>query len=234
MKWIKENWLLLILLFVVGIFIFDRLGKDSEFRKGLRESDARIQELDKDNAEKEKTAKEAIEAATELEGIVAEKEQIIEARNQRIYALMKKEEEVPVEVEALEGPDVVRRTIEHLGLNEVKLEGDRVVFTLAAAKRNLVLQDQGQLIRMQRDELIVNMAESQKALQTQKVVTFNLWRATLAQQWQISNWQDKYEEKDGQFKGAMKDRKKRWLKGLFQGALVGAGITIIILLFRGK
>lgn len=234
MKWIKENWLLLILLFVVGIFVFDRLGKDSEFRKGLRESDARIQELDKDNAEKEKTAKEAIEAATELEGIVEEKERIIEARNQRIFALMKKEDEVPAEVEALEGPDVVRRTIEHLGLNEVKLEGDRVVFTLAAAKRNLVLQDQGQLIRMQRDELIVNMAESQKALQTQKVVTFNLWRATLAQQWQISNWQEKYEEKDGQFKGAMKDRKKRWLDGLWKGFVAGVIISFTLRMLLKK
>lgn len=231
MKWLKENLLkILILTFivVVAIFVADRFFKDSGFRKDIRESDKRIQKLDKENAKERRTAKESIEAAKKLEGIVEKKERIIKARNQRIYALMKKEEKVPAEVEALEAPDVVRRTIEYLGLDEVKLEGDRVVFTLAAAKRNLILQDQGQLIRMQRDELIVNLAESQGALQIQKVASFNLWRATLAQQWQISNWREKYEEKDGQFNRAKKEKKKSWFDGLWKGFVAGVIVTFTL------
>ncbi|MCK4759328.1 MAG: hypothetical protein KAT69_04735, partial [Candidatus Aminicenantes bacterium] len=158
MKWIKDNWLLLILLFVVGIFIIDRFSKDSGFRKDIRESDKRIQELDKNNREMEKVKLEAIKMAEKAEAKVAEKEEIIEK-------LRKKEEKVEEEVQALPPVEIVLLTAEILGCPDgVWIQGEDVVFTLECAKKNLTMLKRLPFVEQQRDEAL-------GALQFQKMAT---------------------------------------------------------------
>lgn len=231
MKWFKENLLkILILTFIVLVIVFvaDHFFKDSTLKKDLRESDDRIRVLDKDNAEKEKVKLESMATAKKLEALVEEKEKTIAARDVRIQELQEKEAAVPEEVEALEPPSVVLRTIEHLGLDEVRLEGEEIVFSLAAGKRNLIFLDQGTYIRLQNFELSANLADSQAALHLQKMATWHLYRVAWAQFWQILNWKGKYKEKDGQFNDAMTDRKKRWLDGLWKGFVAGVIVTVIL------
>jgi len=212
MKWIRDNWLLLILLFVVGIFIVDRLSKDSDFNEKIRKSDERIQELDKDNAEKDKVILETAKMAVLAEAKVAEKEKIIEE-------LMQEEEKVEEEVQALPSIEVVLLTAEILGCPDgVWIQGEDVVFTLECAKKNLTMLRRLPFVEQQRDEAL-------GALQFQKVATFNVWRLSWAQSWQISNWKGKYKEKDEQFSLAKKDRKKRWLDGLWKGFVAGVIVT---------
>lgn len=221
MKWIKDNFLLLILIFVVGIFVIDRLSKDSGFRKDLRESDARIQELDKDNAEKDKVILETAKMAVRAEAKVAEKEKIIEE-------LMQEEEKVEEEVQALPSVEVVLLTAEILGCPDgVWIQGEDVVFTLECAKKNLTKLKRLPFVEQQRDEAL-------GALQFQKVATFNVWRLSWAQNWQISNWKGKYKEKDKQFSLAMKDRKKRWFDGLWKGFVAGVIISFTLRMLLKK
>lgn len=224
MKWLKDNLLkLLILIFIVVVVIFvaDRFFKDSGLRKDLRESDERIQELDKDNREKDKTILESAKMARKAEAKVAEKEKIIEE-------LMQKEEKVEEEVQAMPSIEVVLLTAEILGSPDgVRLQDNEVVFTLECAKKNLTILKRFPLVEQQRDEAL-------GALQFQKMATFNVWRITLAQSWQISNWKEKYKEKDGQFSLAMKDRKKRWLDGLWKGFVAGVIVTVTLKLLLKK
>jgi hypothetical protein len=237
MKWFKENLLkILILTFIVlvVVFVLDRFFKDSTLKEDLRESDDRIAELDKDNAEKEKIVEDSMAIVKKLEKRVAEKESMIALRDIEISRLHKEEAAVPEEVEALEAPSVVLRTIKHLGLDEVRLEGEEVVFTLAAGKRNLVLLDQAVIVRQREIKLSESLADSQGALHLQKVATWHLYRVAWAQFWQILNWKGKYKEKDGQFDKAMKDRKKRWLDGLWKGFVVGVIVTVILTVLRGS
>ena len=221
MKWIKDNWLLIILLFVIGIFVFDRLSKDSGFRKDIRKSDERIQELDKDNREKDKTILESAKMAEKAEAKVAEKEEIIEK-------LRKKEEKVEEEVQALPSIEVVLLTAEILGCPDgVWLQGEEVVFTLECAKKSLTMLKRLPFVEQERDEAL-------GALQFQKVATFNVWRLSWAQQWQISNWKEKYKEKDKQFTLVKKDRTKRWFDGLWKGFVAGVIVTFTLRMLLKK
>lgn len=215
MKWIKENWLLLIFLLVVGIFAVDRLSKDSSLGKYLRKSDERIQELDKDNREKDKTILESAKMAVRAEAKVAEKEKIIEE-------LMKKEEKVEEEVQALPSIEVVLMTAEILGCPDgVWIQGEEVVFTLECAKKSLTMLKRLPIVEQERDEAL-------GALQFQKMATFNVWRLSWAQSWQISNWKGKYEEKDKQFNRVKKERRKSWFDGLWKGFVAGVIITVTL------
>jgi len=229
-EWIKKNLLkILVLTFIVLVVVFvaDRFFKDSTLKKDNRESNDRIKILDKDNAKKDRIILDSAAAVKKLEALVEEKDKIIATRNETIEDLQEKEAVIPEEVEALEPPSVVLRTIEHLGLDEVRLEDEEIVFSLAAGKRNLILLDQGANIRLQNFELSANFADSQAALHLQKMATWHLYRVAWAQFWQILNWKGKYKEKEGQFDGAMKDRRKRWLDGLWKGFVVGVIVTFI-------
>jgi|GEM_PF-3765432 len=215
MKFLRDNWLLIILLFFIGIFVFDRLSKDSDFRKDIRESDKRIQELDKDNAKKDKVILETAKMAVKAEAKVAEKEEIIEE-------LMQEEEKVEEEVQVLPSIEVVLLTAEILGCPDgVWIQNEEVVFTLECAKKNLMMLKRLPFVEDQRDEAL-------GALQFQKMATFNVWRLSWAQSWQISNWKEKYKEKDEQFSLATKERKKSWFDGLWKGFVAGVIITVTL------
>lgn len=233
-KWLKKNWLIVSLLIVVLIFFIDDCSDDVGYRKFIRDGDKEIQKLMDDNRDQDKVIADSIEMADKAEAAVAEREATIAARDVRIRELQKKEAEVPEKVEAMDPPSVVLRTIEILGLDEIELRNDKVVFTLACAKRNLIFLDRGELIRQQRDDLSTSLTESQEALSFQKVATFYYYRIAWAQSIQRANWKAAYNKKDEQFKRADKERKRARFKGYFKGFMVGVIVTIVIIVLRGR
>lgn len=234
MKWLKENWLIVLLLFVVLIFFLDDCSDDSGYKRDIRESDKKIEGLMDDNKEKDKVIDDSIKMAEKAEAVVAKKEKMIVARDVRIRDLQKKEAEIPAKVEAMEPPSVVLRTIEILGCAEIELKNDQVVFTLACAKKNLIFLDRADFIRQQRDDLSDSLIDCQEALTFQKIATFNVYRAAWGLSWKASNWKEAYGEKDEQFKKADKERKKARRKGLVKGVIVGVIITVIVIILRGR
>ena len=234
LKWLKENGLIVLLLFVVLIFFLDDCSDDSGFNKFIQEKDDEIQILMDDNKDKDKVILDGQKMAEKAEKVVAEKEKMIAAQDVRIRDLQKKEAEIPAKVEAMEPPSVVLRTIEILGCVEIELKNDQVVFTLACAKKNLIFLDQADVIRGQRDMLSDSLIDCQEALTFQKIATFNVWRIAWAQAIQKSNLQSMYDKKDEQFKRADKERKRVRFKAYFKGFIIGAILTVIIIILRGR
>lgn len=234
LKWLKENLLIVLLLFVVFIFVLDDCSDDSGYKKDIKASDKKIQGLMDDNKEKDKVITDAIKMAEKAEAVVAKKEKMIAARDVQIKELQKKEAEIPAIVEAMEPPSVVLRTIELLDCAEIELKDDQVIFTLACAKKNLIFLDQTDAIRGQRDMLSDSLIDCQEALTFQKIATFNVYRIAWALSWKVSNWKEAYNEKDKQFQQADKERKRARRKDLVKGVIVGAVLTVIIVILRGR
>lgn len=238
MKWLKENLLkILIFIFIalVVIFVLDRFFKDESFEEKLKKSDEKIAELDKHNAELDQVILDSKEMAEKVEAIVAEKEELIRLKDLEIEGLQKEEALVEEAIEDLTDLEVVVDITRILELpGEVELRNQEVVFTLSAANKTLVIFRKQPLIIQQRDKALEAKGIAREALRLQKVATWNVYRIAWAQTWQISNWVGKYKEKVGQFKGAMKQKRKAWLDGVWKGFVVGVIVTIIFSVLRGR
>jgi len=90
------------------------------------------------------------------------------------------------------------------------------------------------LVKEERDLLQLSLTDSLEALTFQRMATFNIYRIAWAQGSQVLNYREIIKEKDFQFSLCEKQRKKSFFRGFWKGALVGAGITVVIFFLRGK
>lgn len=230
MKWIKNNWLLLILIVLVIILIFSKSCNESAYREDITELDDEITELKSKNLKLEDQVLKEKTSAEIAQKVVAEKEIIIIEAKLRIKSLEKEEIEIVTVVTELLPSALVEETREILECAEVTLRDDGVLFSIECARRNLINNKQFSLVRKQLDETVFALSQSEEATQFQKMATWYVYRIAWAQASQILNYKEIGKKQDIKFTKSERQRKKSFLSGFMKGLVIGSCVTITIVL----
>lgn len=235
MKWIKENWMLCILIFIViwlVIFAFKSCGISKADKAALKESSKEIADLKAQNSEKDEEISKALEMVKKADKVVKLKEEELRQKESRIRKLMAEEREVVIGLTELPPSEVVQKTIEILKVatEEVTLTDQGILFTEDAGRKNLeaLITGEFSFAAKQRDEFSLALDDCKEALQFEKIAALNLTEAALKQAEQIQNLNLILGEKDNQIRIY---KKKRMVGNFFKGAVFGIVATITVVIF---
>lgn len=234
MKWIKENWMTCILIFIViwlVIFALKSCGLSKADKAAIKESSAEIADLKAQNEEKDKEISRALEMVKKADKIVRLKEEELQKSERRIKDLMAEEREVIIGLTELPPSEVVQKTIEILKVatEEVTLTDQGILFTEDAGRKNLeaLITGEFSFAAKQRDEFSLALSECKEALQFEKIANVNLTSAALSQAEKIQNLNLMLGEKDKQIRIY---KKKRMLGNFAKGAVFGIIVTITVVI----
>ena len=234
MKFIKKNWLLLVLGLLVIVLLCERGCKKSTYKEDIKASDKKIESLEADNRELEDVVKTATENARVLEERVAEKEAAIAESEIVIKRLKKERIEVSIGVMELPPSELVEETREILGCAEIELREDGILYSIECAQKSLIIIKKFSLIKEELDETYFALSESQEATRRQKIATWSVYRIAWAQGSQIIGYRSIVKEKDYQFSLCQKKKKGAWWDGLWKGFVIGVIVTATAKLIFGK
>ena len=226
LHWVKKNWLILALVLLVVILLLDKSCDETRYRKNIAKLDDEIAGLETENLKLDGEIQEGIREAKAAEKRVAEAEANIERSQLIIADLQRRRAEVIGRVTTLPPSELVKEVQKILNCAQVQLTAEGVLFSVKCTRTVLVVAREFSLMKKELGETRFSLAESQEALQFQKIATWNVYRIAWAQGSQIINYRTIVEAQDKKFVLCEKQRKKSFWSGLKIGLTVGAGITV--------
>jgi len=237
MKWLKDNWTLLVLI-ALGVFllIFFMRGCQSNeaYKQRIRSQDEDIKianaaiEMYKGDAEK------SLKRAMEWERRAGKYEALIDELMAENAALEKQQEALEGKIEAMTPDKVVLETRDILGTKEVELEEIGVVFSLVAARKNLTMLESFSLCRQGVKKLAEAVEESRKEIGNLNNAISEYKTTVIEQQGALSAWENKERDWNRKFDLCQSQRQANWWKGLGTGAAIGAGAVLLLRLLLVK
>ena len=230
-KWIKKNWLRLIVgAVIVGFFFYlisvVRSCDDAAFNEDIKVLDEEISGLKKKNVTLEDEAKVYVAEAEAYKKVVAEKEANIEKSRLRILELQKRRETIVAEVADLPPSRLVEEFQEILACAQVTLKSDGILFSVECSRKVLAMLKDFSLIKEELDETRFSLSESLEATQFQKMVSWKLYGALWKLGDVVLNLKVIVKSTEKKFTRSERQRKKGFLKGVLIGVAIGGGITI--------
>ncbi len=236
-KWIKKNWLFL-LLWMVGsmLIITNVIGyfEERNYQKEIKGLNQDIKVLESANDFKERENKDLRKSimATEEENAIIRTE--LQGKNRRIREIMGERNEWRDRVRNMPASVVVIETRQALQTEEIWEREDGVLFSLSAARTNLNVLGQFSLLEEERKTLTeayeLSRQENTKLRQIikfERTISANLTEQRANDQLIIGNWRDKFDLSEGM-------RKKARAKGRKEGTIIGGAIVTILWIFLGK
>lgn len=230
-KWIKKNWLRLIIgAVIIGFFFYVlsviRSCDDQAAKEKIEALDEEISGLKQKNVKLEEEAVDYVKDAEIWKERVVEKEASIEASRLRILELQKKREAVVAEVADLPPSQLVERTREILDCAQVELRADGILFSLECSRKVLAMIAQFSLIKEEINQTGFSLSEYGEALHFQKMVSWNLFGALWKLGGVVLNLKVIVKKQDIKYETSEKRRRKSFLKGVLIGITIGGGITV--------
>jgi len=230
-KWLKKNWLLLVVgAVIIGFFFFVlsmvRSCDDAGFYEDIAVLDEEISGLEKKNVKLEDEAKVYIADAEAYKKVVAEKEANIEKSRLRSLELQKRRETVVAEVADLPPSRLVEEFQEILDCAQVTLKSDGILFSVECSRKVLAMLKDFSLIKEELDETRFSLSESLEATQFQKMVSWKLYGALWNLGNMVLNLKVIVKRQDTKFNLSEQHRKKSFWKGLLIGVAIGGGVTV--------
>lgn len=234
-KWIKKNWLRLIVgAVIIGFFFYVlsvvRSCDDAAYNEDIKVLDEEISGLKEDNVKLEDEAKVYIADAEAYKKVVAEKEANIEQSRLRILELQKKRETVVAEVAQLPPSRLVEEIQEILDCVQVTLKSEGILFSVECSRKVLAMLKDFSLIKEELDETRFSLSESLEATQFQKMVSWKLYGALWKLGGVILNLKVIVKSTEKKFTRSEQQRKKSFWRGLVIGVAIGGGITVTLVI----
>lgn len=236
MKWLKENWLKLIIVIsiIFGLILLDRACRDDKSQEKIQLKDKEIQDLQDQNEDLEDGIYEAVENAKAAEKVVAEKEAWMAKSALVIEELIRKRIEVVRIVAELPPPRLVEDLREILNCAQIELKDNGILFSIECSRTVLIMISQFSLIKEELKETQFSLSESQEATQFQKMATWYFLGASWRLGTQVLNYKIIVKKQDEKFSLLKKQKKRSWLDGAWKGFLAGVAVIVIISLARGR
>jgi len=230
-KWLKKNWLRLIVGAVIVGFFFSVLSSirscdDAAYKKDIAALDDEIADLKGKNVVLEE---EAITYVTDAEANqirVEELKAVVADSKLKIEELERQELEIEVEVMELPALRIVEETKENLGCSEILLNEEGVLFSVECARLGLLKLKRFSLVEKKYDEAIFALSQSEEALHFSERRSWNLYGALWKLGDVVLNLRVIVKKQDIKFMKSEKQRKKGFLKGVLIGVAIGGGITV--------
>ncbi len=226
---LKKNWLPLVLAILVVVFAWGvRTCGEAKYKKDIKELDEEIFGLKKDNVKLEDEAVDYVAEAEVYKKAVAKKEANIEKSRLIILELRKKRETIVAEVMELPPSRLVEEFREILDCVQVELEEDGILFSIGCSQKALAMIAQFSLIKEEIEQTGFSLSEYGGALQSQKMVSWNLYGALWKLGGVVLNLRIIVKKQDIKFAKSEKQKRKSWWNGLKIGLAIGGGLTITI------
>lgn len=230
MKWIKKNWIPIAFAILIIILLVDKSCDDSAFKKNIAVLDKDVTELEGKNVILEEEVVEYVLGAIADQEIVAKLKTAIDESKLRIEELEKEESEIIEKIMELSPSKLVEDTREILGCGNILLNKEGILFSIECAREGLLKLKRFSLVEGKFDEVILALSISEKALQGQEKISWQLFGALWKMGDQILNYKVIVKKKDKKYDLSEKHRKKSFWHGLKIGLVIGAGITITIVI----
>lgn len=237
MKWLKKNWLKIIIIISIAWLIISYLdGRLSE--KQYKQD---IENLDYEISRKERANEVKDEIIAGLEGEIERKEVVIaekdkaraegERENARI-ALDR--DKWKAKVKDLPASIVVVETRVILETDEVWERPEGILFSLSAAKTNLAILGDFSLVEEDRDKWRDNYGIAVSEIADLKGVIVDVKNVSLTKDGKILDLNGIITDWTGKFNRSEKRNVQSWWRGAKLGAPIGGGIVLLLWLVFGK
>lgn len=230
--WLKLNkfkiigTVIIIIFFIANSYVSGRYM----YNKAIKASDRVIANIKQDMKDSDSRADAAIVQAQIAEQEARAERAEKEKHKANVVKIEKEKQELKDRIAALPPTQVVVHTVEILqvGLKEIMLQPQGILFSLFAGKKNLTFLEEFTLIKKQYSEITMALSKSEKSGKKLSKANTEMKVAIVEKDSQLLGWERAEVEWFNKFSLSEKRGKSKWWRGVKTGSIVGAGIVILI------
>lgn len=229
MKWIRKNWLLCLVILIAGIIIFLCLSSwisNARYKGPIEAKDEKIGLLENNIEKSEKEIRFLTEKVLEWQTKALEREVEIGKVERKIKVIKADRNKWREKVKEMPASGVVKETQEILKCEEIELQSQGIVFSLACAKKNLSVLGEFNLIDRENYKLREKYSLSQGIVSDLKNVILAKDGIIQEKDFQLKSKDEIIKSWSEKFDLCEKQKRKRFLKGFLQGGAIVGGIVL--------